>query len=83
MKFRGSGKNEFVEKLLLGLLLSGRGRVRRSVGGCRAGAVSLRFGPVCLWLFALIVIVLVNIYVASGWLMMFGTRRLLGWRRGL
>jgi hypothetical protein len=69
-----------VDLLLLRLLLNRGGRMRHSISGCRTGAVSLRLGPIRLWLVALVVIVLINIYVTSGWLMVFGTRRLLRWR---
>lgn len=69
---------ELAERLFLRLLLRSRGGRRwHGVGRCSARTVALRLCAVRLWLITLVVVVLVNIDVTSGWLVMFGTRRLL------
>ena len=67
----------------LRLLLCGSGRVRDAVGRCDARTVTLRLGPVGLRLVAFIIVVLVNIYVTSSWLVMLRTRSLFRWRGSL
>jgi hypothetical protein len=69
---------EFAKRLLLRLLLRDRsGRRWYAVGRCSARTVALRLCAIRLWLINLIVVVFVNIDVASGWLVVFGSRSLL------